>query len=828
MRKFLLLTVLILTSCNLNAQQHFWIGGKKLQLEVDSTELIVATKNEADKSNLKNYFSSEKVRFDTEDRMGNFMRINITPEGNKKDIILSVRKHTNVEEVFISYKVGNSRIVPTNEIVLKPKSGIGVESILTKYFRSVEKYRQAGHNYYVLTLKKGKDVFDIANAIYEEGSVEWCHPNYWQDIEKYQVDPFYASQYYLNNTGQTGGLANIDINAPEAWAITKGLRAVRVAVVDDGVESHEDIAGRVLSGYSSSNSNGTVNGSPITVPSNLSNQVGHGQACAGIIAATHNNLGIAGIAPCVNIIPVNIFNQYSVSAGGAIRFTNTVLQQAEAIDWAWSPSGGNADVLSNSWGYQTSNSGEIINSSVLTQAIENAITLGRGGKGTLVVFASGNGYNGLDAVKYPSNVSGVFTVGAIDKSGQIQIYSDRGPEMDLVAPSGLTSSLGGGDVYTTDRTGTEGYSPNNYFAGFGGTSAACPQVSAVAALMLSINPNLTATEVGNILRSSATDMGPAGFDNTFGSGRLNAQAALQQVIPTVTGATLICTANSNYSMNFVPPDNSISWQATPSSLFAASSGSGSTASLRAASTNTSGQGTVTFTVASSCSQGSPLTISKTVWVGKPAMPDYSGALVVYPHQQYTYYSTSGANDNTNSYSWTMSPTVGNCGTTYGGNCIVGAGTPYNSITIWWEQSGFLEARSVNSCGQSAARRNNILVTEPGGGGGGCEPCQRGSGKSDSTATAQPKSDNKEIIEPDYLWAVYPNPSKDMFEIIVNEPISIDNPLMFTVYDNLGRKLRNVYTTESKFNIDLGDSPQGIYHLSTVLNGQRFHIRLLKM
>ena len=58
----------------------------------------------------------------------------------------------------------------------------------------------------------------------------------------------FVDQYYLNNTGQFGGTANIDINAPEAWDITRGCN-VRIAVIDDGVEAHNDLAGRVLAGF---------------------------------------------------------------------------------------------------------------------------------------------------------------------------------------------------------------------------------------------------------------------------------------------------------------------------------------------------------------------------------------------------------------------------------------------------------------------------------------------------------------------------------------------------------------------------------------------------
>lgn len=84
-------------------------------------------------------------------------------------------------------------------------------------------------------------------------------------------------------------------------------------------------------------------------------------------------------------------------------------------------------------------------------------------------------------------------MGAVDKTGKIWNYSQRGDGLSLVAPSGKTDLKG--DIATTDRMGTLGYEKGNYTEHFGGTSAACPQVAGVAALMLAVNPNLTTTEV---------------------------------------------------------------------------------------------------------------------------------------------------------------------------------------------------------------------------------------------------------------------------------------------------------------------------------------------
>ena len=131
--------------------------------------------------------------------------------------------------------------------------------------------------------------------------------------------------------------------------------------------------------------------------------------------------------------------------------------------------------------------------------------------------------------------------------------------MDLVAPSGDVNL--DGDVRTIDREGNSGYETGNYTNRFGGTSAACPQISGVAALMLSVNPNLTETQVRTILQQTATDMGNTGFDNTFGYGRVDAEAAILEVIDqfTVAGPDVVCYSNNTFTASNSPTCSTIDW-----------------------------------------------------------------------------------------------------------------------------------------------------------------------------------------------------------------------------------------------------------------------------
>lgn len=222
------------------------------------------------------------------------------------------------------------------------------------------------------------------------------------------------------------GTPNIDINALEAWGISTGSSVIRVAVIDDGVEAHEDMIGRLLPGFTArfSQANPNRNGAPNNInppvtPNPFDNDgvIGHGQCCAGIIAANHNNLGIRGIAPNVSIVPINIFNDWFVDQvfngffwEDVVRYRETFQDIANAIDAAWDTH--SADILSNSWGSANTpgNSNDV---DAIVAAINRARTQGRNGKGCVVVFASGNshGIQGVNDVGFPGNVDGVITVG---------------------------------------------------------------------------------------------------------------------------------------------------------------------------------------------------------------------------------------------------------------------------------------------------------------------------------------------------------------------------------------------------------------------------------
>ncbi|MCI4669645.1 MAG: S8 family peptidase [Bacteroidia bacterium] len=350
----------------------------------------------------------------------------------------------------------------------------------------------------------------------------WVHPDFYARMEPMN-DPLYSDQFYLNNTGQlidgVAGTSNIDINAPEAWALLSTNYQPIVAVVDNGVEAHLDLQdtlgnSRLMSGYSAYNL--TVSGNPY-----LAVEM-HGQACAGIIGALHdNNTGIRGLAQDARILP--IYFPLVVTPTNVVEVSNAIL-------WAYR---NGAEVMNNAYGYPSCLNNPF---PVLTDAIDSALTHGRGGLGTVMVFAAGND---TGCVRFPGNLASTLTAGAIDKNGNHSNYANTGPEIDVVAPSASTANDLG--VRVTDRMGANGLnyvgavdiSDINFSRQFGGTSSATSQVTGVVALMIKEDPNMLADTIMEIVKRTAIDMGVTGFDTIFGHGRINAYAAVSAVQDTI-------------------------------------------------------------------------------------------------------------------------------------------------------------------------------------------------------------------------------------------------------------------------------------------------------
>ncbi len=425
------------------------------------------------------------------------------------------------------YSIGDVDQVLTNEFIIQFTPDASEESInrslSSRNAEIIEKHDKIANRYTVrFPGKSAREALAISNQYHQDALVEFSEPNFIRIVPKRPEieeegmepegaltpspmvtpsDPLFSKQWYLNNTGAVG-IADADIDAPEAWDIDKGSASIIVAIIDEGVDTnHEDLQNKIVTPYDATD--GDNNQQPKSWD-------GHGTACAGIAAAiTNNNKGVAGTGWKTKIMPVRI--AYSNYDGGDWITSNSIIEDGirTAVDRG-------AKVLSNSWGGGYP-------SSAINSAIDYAITNNR-----VVVFAAGNDAGPVSYPAYLSSSKVIITVSATNEWDKLKTKtsadgewwwgSNFGPQISVAAP--------GVHIYTTDISGTAGYSNGNYFSKFNGTSSATPIVAGVAALLLSQNPGWSPTKVRNRLQTTADDLGPPGFDNKFGHGRVNACKAL--------------------------------------------------------------------------------------------------------------------------------------------------------------------------------------------------------------------------------------------------------------------------------------------------------------
>ncbi|MGG1516772.1 S8 family peptidase [Paenibacillus oryzisoli] len=266
------------------------------------------------------------------------------------------------------------------------------------------------------------------------------------------------------------------IETVQGWQLSRGASNVIVGVVDTGVDmQHPDLQGQLLPGYN------VVSGN-----SDPQDDVGHGTHVAGVIAAlVNNNRGVAGMTWYNKVLPVKVLDETGAGSTYSV---------AQGIIWATDHG---AKVINLSLG-------NYADSGFLHDAIKYAFD-----KDVALIAASGN--DNTERPGFPAAYPEVFAVAATDSENMKATFSNYGDYIDVAAPGVSIAS-----TY-----------PNNQYAALSGTSMASPHVTALAALVRSANPNLKNTEVYELIRKSARDIGDEGKDNYFGYGVIDVVKAIQ-------------------------------------------------------------------------------------------------------------------------------------------------------------------------------------------------------------------------------------------------------------------------------------------------------------
>lgn len=433
--------------------------------------------------------------------------------------------------------------------------------------RFSERHRAWGfHLWYTLYFDEGLDVKQLVQAYAALGEVMVAEPEYAKELVINQLpdgkavgealrgaawtpdDPRYNEQWHYHNTGQQNGTPDADIDLPEAWEITKGNPEVIVAVIDQGIQTnHPDLIANMWEGIGYN----FINNSPNIVPGD------HGSHVAGTVAGVNNNgIGISGVAggsgpgDGVRLMSCQVFNP--TSGGGG--FQNAPV---------WAADNG-AAISQNSWGYTSPGYYE--------QAVLDAIdyfNINGGGEamvdGGITIFAAGN--SGSQGQWYPGYYSGCFSVAATNNQDKRSWYSNYDTWVDVSAPGGETNQVTQRGVLSCWRNSNYGF--------YEGTSMACPHVSGIAALMISLAyGQFTPAQVADIIRNTTDDhygVNP-GYIGKLGTGRVNAHSALLETLNQMIlvnnplAFSALPASNTQINLNWVKnPENDavmIAWNTT--------------------------------------------------------------------------------------------------------------------------------------------------------------------------------------------------------------------------------------------------------------------------
>lgn len=319
-------------------------------------------------------------------------------------------------------------------------------------------------------------------------------------------DPIFLEQWHLYNTREIGH----DINVTGVWAQNITGKGSTVCIVDDGLDFHSD---DLKDSYFAQGSWDYNDPGPDPLPRLGDDR--HGTRCAGEISAVRNNVCGVGVAYDGKVAGVRILSKVISDA-----------DEAEAMNYAYQQN----QIYSCSWGPPDDGQAMEAPGILIRRAMVQGIQKGRGGLGSIYVFAIGNGASNDDNCNFDGYTNSIYSVsvGGIDRKGKHPYYSEK-----CSAQLVVTYSSGSGDAIHTTDVGT-----NKCYNQHGGTSAAGPLVAGMYALMLEVNPKLTWRDIQWITALTAVKMEEEAeyqlnkalnkdFSHQFGYGKADAYALVE-------------------------------------------------------------------------------------------------------------------------------------------------------------------------------------------------------------------------------------------------------------------------------------------------------------
>ena len=683
--------------------------------------------------------------------------------------------HVNAQEISIN------KDYVDNQIIVKLKQGLNKNtksSIMQELNAKIKhKFKTFDAELWEITNKQ-EDLKTIINNLQQNPNIEYAELNYITKISDIPNDEHFGKQWGLRNIQQFGGKYDADIDIDQAWNVTLGCSSVLVGIIDTGIDyNHEDLHNSVWTNPNEipnndidDDNNGYVDDyygyDFVNNDGNPMDDHYHGTHCAGVIAAEYNNeIGVSGIAPNARVVALKAFDSQGYS---------NVALEIEAIEYATLM---NINLTNNSWG-----------SSNYSQTLKNVIEE----NARPFIASAGNSSNNNDNIPYyPSgyDLPNVISVAATDKNDNLASFSNYGlSTVDIAAP--------GVYIYSCKL--------NNGYVFKDGTSMAAPHVSGVVALMLSMNLSLSPEYIRQTIIQNADYISNL-QGKCVANGRLNAY----KVLPYITGTSPVCTSNSTFTLNNLPPGVSVDWDCSDNLIIVSENNDSCT--VHALNSYVSGQGTISastnisgvcpFSLEKEIIVGKPKTIIESIeteFVENPEVPDTfpvnSASFKLEPNA-YGYINFGAEFFLVQTLQWNLNyPQTNVCDVIQFGDHVTLIGRNNGSF--------FFTMQAENQCGIGSPAFVNVTVGYDG------NPFPM-------------------------LLSVSPNPTSDVLSVELSEEHETESTekvkkqkIDVKLYNNMQIPVYANIKYEKKFDVNVSNLPTGVYHLQVIYKGEKISKQVL--